>query len=1018
MLRRCCLAAILLGMLGSAVAAESAAALASLPQRLQAARAQLVAANAKQPPHPDQQAAAVERLFDLLDEGGQLETDEAKQIVDRDLELHRADAPNGSTDYALTLDRQARLFSARSKLADVEATSRRALSMLQQQTPEDSVAEAYPRITLGLVLLQRTKLDEGLALLQTAIADFDAHRVINLRLIYALRGRALAHALAGEFDLAQADTDRAVALATQLTGADSGVVGEVIASGSYTQRMRGDVAGSIALLDRAMPLLRDAKPPRQGTYTNALVALGQVLQQIGDCHRAEQVFGEGIALEEPHPSRGGMVLPALLNGIASCVRQDGRFAEAAAYHERAVAQFLKLYGADSPYTTNAQQSLATDYMALHRYEETKALLEEVLDVASRAPESQRGYYEDVVLQLGMLDLWQGQHAEAEKKFRSYLARSGNLHLFGLGDPRDAMAGVAVSLFAQGRNQEAFAEAVAVEQSRQQFVRTAGADLSEHSTISMHDKIRSGQEWVLAIAAKTKRADQAREAWSLELQFRGLATTMSARRLAVARAASDSSLSAVWNEWKRRDEALVKARVDAAHDPSEKTDVAIDAAEVEFDKAERALARASGTSGKLLGQAHQGLTDVLDALPAETVLVSYAEGDASEPADLDRAPADLHPRLYAFAATRGKAPQLIELGPRPAAESAVRAWLDLVIDRTAESQARTRAGQRVRELIWDPIAKRWPQKRVLVVPSAVVERVPFAALPEDDARYLVEVGYAFHLLDHERDLLIPATKLHANATLSLIGAPDFSVDTHVAENGVRGVCAGLRGATFTALPQSAREIDELRALWSKQQGAIAPTVLVGADATEARARSTLHGSRIVHFATHGIFLGDQCQAAADTRGIKSVDTARKPEQIQELSALVLSGANRPATNTEDDGLLTSEEIAALDLTGTDWAVLSACDTGIGKHVSGEGVFGLRRAFRLAGANSVVMSLWPVSDAASADWMLALYRERLQHHATTIDAVGAADLALIKQRRDMGLDPAPYYWAAFVAAGDWH
>jgi len=65
----------------------------------------------------------------------------------------------------------------------------------------------------------------------------------------------------------------------------------------------------------------------------------------------------------------------------------------------------------------------------------------------------------------------------------------------------------------------------------------------------------------------------------------------------------------------------------------------------------------------------------------------------------------------------------------------------------------------------------------------------------------------------------------------------------------------------------------------------------------------------------------------------------------------------------------------------------------------------------------MSLWPVSDRASADWMIALYRARLQQQRSTIDAVRSAELASIAQRRGAGLDPAPYYWAAFVAAGDW-
>lgn len=1001
---------------GAAVAAERNGA-TPLEQRLASARAALTKADSATPPKSAEQTAAVEQLFDLLDEGGQLETDEAKQLGDRDLELNRTDAPGGSRNFALALDRQARVLAVESKLADVEATSRRALAMLQQQAPEDAVAAAYPRITLGLVLLQRIKLDEADSMLQTAIADFDAHHVANLRMVHALRGQALVRALRSQFDLAQAATDRALAMATQLSGADSSLVGEVLGSSAYTWRARGDIAGAIATLERAVPLLRDTKPPRQSAYTSALLALGQVLQQIGDCRRAEQVYREGLALEEPHPSRGGVVLPALLNGTASCLRQDGRFADAAAYHERAVAQFLKLYGPDSAYTTSAQQSLATDYMALHRYTDATALLQQVMQVAEHAAESQKAFYADVVLQLALLDLWQGNSVEAERKYRAYLARFGNFRHFGLSDPRDAMAGVAVSLWAQGRDAEAFAEAAALEESHQQFVRTAGADLSEQSTISLQDKVRGGREWVLGIAAKDRRFDHARKAWSLEMEYRGLATTFSARRLAAARAASDPSLAAVWNEWKRRDEALVQARVEAARDPSDKGDAAIDAAEADFDKAERALAHAIGGSGAVLDNAHQGLSEVLAALPADTLLVSFVETDASEPRDIDRTPADLHPRLYVFAATRDKAPQLIDLGPTPAAEAAVRQWQDLIVDRNADANERTQAGQRARERIWDPIAKQWHQRRVLIVPSAALERVPFAALPAKDGRYLVETGYAFHLLDHERDVLTPQAKLHSGATFALIGAPDFSVAANDA--GTRSVCAGLRGTTFTALPQAAREIAGLRQLWSQYPGTTLPTVLEGADATEANARHALAGSSIVHFATHGIYLGDECAAAAvDSRGLKTVTTAKIADQAQDLSALVLSGANRPATSSEDDGLLTAEEIAALDLTGTGWAVLSACDTGIGKNVRGEGVFGLRRAFRLAGAHSVIMSLWPVSDAASADWMLALYRARLQQRESTMDSVRAADLALIKQRREAGLDPAPFYWAAFVAAGDWH
>jgi CHAT domain-containing protein len=116
-------------------------------------------------------------------------------------------------------------------------------------------------------------------------------------------------------------------------------------------------------------------------------------------------------------------------------------------------------------------------------------------------------------------------------------------------------------------------------------------------------------------------------------------------------------------------------------------------------------------------------------------------------------------------------------------------------------------------------------------------------------------------------------------------------------------------------------------------------------------------------------------------------------------------------------LTAEEIASLDLSGTDWAVLSACDTGKGKILVGEGVLGLRRAFQSAGARTVIMSLWAVDDESTRAWMEALYRGRVVDKLDTADAVRQANLNVLRARRAQARSTDPFYWAAFVAAGDW-
>jgi len=118
-----------------------------------------------------------------------------------------------------------------------------------------------------------------------------------------------------------------------------------------------------------------------------------------------------------------------------------------------------------------------------------------------------------------------------------------------------------------------------------------------------------------------------------------------------------------------------------------------------------------------------------------------------------------------------------------------------------------------------------------------------------------------------------------------------------------------------------------------------------------------------------------------------------------------------------GILTAEEIASLDLSAANLVVLSACDTGVGQVKAGEGVLGLRRAFSVAGAGSLIMSLWPVADQSTLRWMNAMYTSRLSRNQATDQAVQSASVAVLDWCREEFSSGHPFYWAGFIATGDW-
>jgi CHAT domain-containing protein len=231
--------------------------------------------------------------------------------------------------------------------------------------------------------------------------------------------------------------------------------------------------------------------------------------------------------------------------------------------------------------------------------------------------------------------------------------------------------------------------------------------------------------------------------------------------------------------------------------------------------------------------------------------------------------------------------------------------------------------------------------------------------------------------------------------------------------------------FDPLPESAAEVSDVAELLSASGPAsqtsgpsskMGVQVLTDHQATEQAFRSLAPSSRLLHLATHGFFLGGDC--ARSLPGDDADATGLAAENPLLLSGLALAGANlrEHAGPDEEDGILTAEEIASLDLSGVEWAVLSACDTGVGEVRAGEGVFGLRRAFQVAGARTLIMSLWPVEDEATRAWMRELYTKRFVNGMTTIDSVHEASLALLEQRREAGLSTHPFYWAGFIASGD--
>jgi CHAT domain-containing protein len=311
-------------------------------------------------------------------------------------------------------------------------------------------------------------------------------------------------------------------------------------------------------------------------------------------------------------------------------------------------------------------------------------------------------------------------------------------------------------------------------------------------------------------------------------------------------------------------------------------------------------------------------------------------------------------------------------------------------------------------------------------DGIYHKINLETLITPEGKYLGDIK-ELHLVGSTKDLVRPRKAVTSSLSALLLGNPAFSSDsTELASTAIQFKTSSAtdaylpdntRSATYhlKALPATQVEIDSIGATLA-QKGYTVKTY-TGKQAVEEAVKSA-NSPRILHIATHGAFLEDLTPYKSDNmQFLMGMDIQRATQNPLLRSQLYFSGAQEtlsgkyPLDATYDNGILTAYEAVNLNLRGTELVVLSACETGLGEVHNGEGVFGMQRAFQVAGAQSVMMSLWKVSDEATSLFMSTFYHNFLE--------TGNKRQAFKATQQTLRSNPNykhPYYWGAFVLVGE--
>lgn len=797
---------------------------------------------------------------------------------------------------------------------------------------------------------------------------------------------------------------------------------------------------------------RDPNPKLLASEVPFLNELGKFQQELGMYASARHSFerardGQQFHLGAEHPA-----LAVAIANLGQLAQQQGEYPEAERLFKQSSLYVEKRLGSDHPEAATHLVNLGKLYSQWgktdpDKYENARVLYEQALRLRERRLLPGHLSIWDIQIELTRLSLQMGQFSDAESLIREAVRNQqvspgldqqdlgmGYLLLadvrFEQGDCRDAAVHYqhALSLFEKsfgGKNSSTVAALIGLgratvlqEQSDVGlgYLRRAAALENEafpyrlgiaraNRKLELLDEADGTRDLVIGVVEKYFGEDEAAKRFAMEILLSRKGLVFEDEALLHLTTAEDLPGGAryKWVELKRKKAAYVM------HPPvAEFRSSLIQGTEAALEEQETQLAVHSRVYAQGRFDRAVTIAQIAKTLQPNAVLIEFVKVRDVIGSTLEHKQTGSH--YLGFVLRPNQTITIINLGDGAKLDEAINQFRESVVPDSAVETALEKV-QNLYERIWSPISGTIDTTlSVILSPDGLLNFVPFAGLQNpEDGKFTVE-QWAISYVTSGRDLIPYQRNLPwfvgppPPSDFVLVADPVFNAHLKLGMAGVMAMFFDLDQKKFLDFKALPKTLEEVEAVSHLMQQLLPRQRILTKEAAREETILAVRRPSILHLATHGFFVSHSRNPSLDRR-----------ENVLLRSGLAVAGANSfHATLSHMDGLLTADEVSGMDLQNTDLVVLSACQTGVGEAKNGEGVYGLRRAFSVAGAKNLVMSLWRVSDEWTARQMIAFYKHYSEGKAP-VDALRAAQLEMISKLRHSGGEAFPILWAAFIVQG---
>jgi len=972
--------------------------------------------------HPDF-ATSLCNLGFLYVQVGQFAKGDSLYIQARD--IRKKVLGENHPDYATSLDNLGLLYNEVGEYAKAEPLYEQALEIRKRTLGEDHPAYGNSLTNLAEIYRRMSKFEKAEPLLiQAKEIQKRASGENSPDYAVGLGNLAALYIAMGQYENALPLSVKSTEILKKALGEDHPAYAGALNNLAYLYDRMGQYGNAVPLYLKTIEIVKKLLGEEHPYYTATLANLGILYLEIGQYDKAVSLFVKVKEIQERLHRDNQADYAANLNTLALVYVQQGLYQQAVPLCLKAKEIDKQVYGEENPGYATSLASLSWLYTAVGQLDKAASLDTQVIAIRKKALGEVHPDYGASLSDLSFIYRNQERYAEAEP----LLIQGNEIEKKAMGEDYSGYANglynLAILYEVWGRYEKAEPLIVAADQIMVKQVKTEFTILSEKEKGDYLKNQLSAVEVSNGFLYMFKKASPAyiRNNLNLELFLKSLSLLETRNMLESIRNSPDSSIQRLFARWVGTKELLAKQY----SSPQKKATPLFDSVAASAEADEESLTRTSAEFRRHQNSINISMADVQKNLREGEVAIEFVNFKLLYKKWTDSV-------IYAayILHKHDSVPAFVPLCEEKqlsrlfdsAGNTATTMVNNLYRGAKIVSVKPSYLGDSLYKLIWQPLEPYLQGvKKIAYAPAGKLYSIAFCALPVDKRTLLLD-KYDLQQYTSIREIALrtSATQAIKPGSITLFGDPRFTMDSSAlvhqrnrqSETGVASTnryvppIRGNHDGVWADLPGTAEEVKKIGDLFRKNK--LETTIFTQANASEGNLKALSgHSPQVLHIATHGFFLPEPEKKNKET-AIGEGDTYTLADDPLLRSGLILSGGNHAWSGKApiegiDDGIATAYEISQLNLRNTELVVLSACETALGDVKSTEGVFGLQRAFKIAGAKKMIVSLWQVPDKETAELMTTFYSYWM--NGKTIEE--SFTMAQAKMRKKY----PPYYWAAFV------